>query len=53
MVLPCRLDGCRLYTRNFLIKDLGVRTVLPWCPDRCKLSPHSVSIEESWNLLEL
>jgi hypothetical protein len=42
-----------LYARNFLLKDLGVRTVLPWRPNGCKLSSHFVSVKESWNLLEL
>jgi len=77
-MLPYHPDECRVYARNFrikdlivrtvlsyhpggcrcmhaisLIKDLGVRTVLPWHPDGCKLSSHSMSTKESWNLLEL
>jgi len=40
-----------VYALNFLIKDLSVRTVLPWHQDGCKLSSHSVSVKESWKLL--
>jgi len=42
-----------MYAHNFLIKDLGVRTVLRCRPDECKRSSQSMSAKESWNLLEL
>jgi hypothetical protein len=38
-----RLNGYNMYARNFLIKDLGVRMVLPCRSDGCKLSSQFVS----------